>query len=110
MTLAGAGANVAVTYRESESEAQQTVTELEVQVTLQAIVSGIAGDLLDPLNGKSAVGVLHAANWSARLLICAEREAVFAIVECMLGGDGSQPTAPDQEGVQDAAVRPSRVR
>ncbi len=50
-----------------------------------------AGDLLDAHDGKSVVGVLHAVGWNARLLVCADRDAVFAIVEAMLGGDGSQP-------------------
>ena len=74
------------------TESFEAASEMPVLVTLQAVGSGIAGDLLDAHNGKSAVGVLHAADWSARLLICAEREAVFAIVECMLGGDGSLPS------------------
>ena len=60
-------------------------------LTLQALGSGTAGDLLDAHDGKSAVGVLHAVRWNARLLVCADRDAVFAIVEAMLGGDGSQP-------------------
>ena len=35
--------------------------------------------------------------WNARLLVSADRGAVFAIVETMLGGDGSQPAqAPDR--------------
>jgi flagellar motor switch protein FliM len=73
------------------TEALEEVSVLPLQVTLQGVVSGIAADLLEPHNGKSAVGVLHAADWSARLLIFAERPAAFAIVEVMLGGDGSQP-------------------
>jgi flagellar motor switch protein FliM len=73
------------------TEALEEVSVLPLQVTLQGVVSGIAGDLLEPHNGKSAVGILHAADWGARLLIFAERPAAFAIVEVMLGGDGSQP-------------------
>ena len=45
-------------------------SRMPAQVTLQGIESGIAGDLLDAHDGKSAVGVLHAADgargcWSA---------------------------------------------
>ena len=35
LTLAGAGANVAITYRDSESEAQGTVAELEAFLRLE---------------------------------------------------------------------------
>ncbi len=73
------------------TETLESISEMPLQVTLLGVDSGIAGDLLEPHNGKSAVGILHAVGWSARLLICAERPAAFAIVEAMLGGDGSQP-------------------
>ena len=66
-------------------------------VVLQGIESGTAADLLGAHDGKSAVGVLHAVKWNARLLVSADRDAVFAIVETMLGGDGShQSQAPDR--------------
>lgn len=61
------------------------------QVMLQRLESGTAGNLLGAHDGKSIVGVLHASGWSARVLVIADRNAVFAIVETMLGGDGSQP-------------------
>jgi flagellar motor switch protein FliM len=73
------------------TETLESVSEVPLVVTLLGLDSGIAGDLLEPYNGKSAVGILHAADWSARLLICAERATAFAVVEAMLGGDGSQP-------------------
>ena len=61
------------------------------ELSLQAIESGIAQDMLAPLDGASVTGVLFAQKWEARLIVCAQREAVFAIVELMLGGDGSEP-------------------
>lgn len=60
-------------------------------VTLQRLESGTAADLLGAHDGKSVVGILHAFGWSARVLAIADKGAVFAIVEAMLGGDGSQP-------------------
>jgi flagellar motor switch protein FliM len=73
------------------TETLASVAEVPLLVTLQGIESGIAGELLDGYNGKSAVGILHAVKWNARLLMTADRGAVFAIVESMLGGDCSQP-------------------
>lgn len=66
-------------------------TDSPPQLTLQGIESGTAGDLLGAHDGKSAVGILHALKWNARLLLSADRDAVFAIVEAMLGGDGTHP-------------------
>jgi flagellar motor switch protein FliM len=80
-----------------DSAAAACTEELAAEVheslilTLQALGSGTAGDLLDAHDGKSAVGVLHAEGWNARMFLCADRAAVFAITETMLGGDGSQP-------------------
>ncbi len=68
-----------------------TTSDLQLQMTLHGLESGTAGDLLDKYDGKSVVGVLHASRWSARLLVNADRDAVFTIVEAMMGGDGSQP-------------------
>lgn len=67
------------------------VSDLPLLMTLQGLESGTAGELLDKYDGRSVVGVLHASRWSARLLVNADQDAVFTIVEAMLGGDGSQP-------------------
>jgi flagellar motor switch protein FliM len=79
--------------RAAASCTEQLAAEVDAafQLTLLALGTGTAGDLLDAHDGKSAVGVLHAAHWNARLFLCADRDAVFTIVEAMLGGDGSQP-------------------
>jgi flagellar motor switch protein FliM len=61
------------------------------QLLLQDLQSGVAGELLAKYDGKSVFGVLHASRWSARLAACLDRPAVFAIVDMMLGSDGSQP-------------------
>jgi flagellar motor switch protein FliM len=66
-------------------------TVLPAQVVLLNIESGPAGEMLAPLEGVSAAGVLHAPKWEARLLAAADRAAVFTIIEMLLGGDGSQP-------------------
>src|SRR5262245_11069632 len=60
------------------TEALESISEVPLQVALLGLDTGIAGDVLEPHNGKSAVGILHAADWSARLVICIERPAAFA--------------------------------
>jgi flagellar motor switch protein FliM len=61
------------------------------QLTVASVESGAAAEVFAQHDGAIAAGTLQAAGWNARLLISARRSAVFAIVEMMLGGDGSQP-------------------
>jgi flagellar motor switch protein FliM len=61
------------------------------QLTVAGVESGTAADVFAQHDGAIAASTMHAAGWNARLLISARRSAVFAIVEMMLGGDGSQP-------------------
>ena len=62
-----------------------------LRLALQGIGNGSGADVLAPGRGDRARAVLAASDWSAQLLVSADRGAVFAIVETMLGGDGSQP-------------------
>ncbi|NJO21872.1 MAG: flagellar motor switch protein FliM [Sphingomonadales bacterium] len=82
-----------------------TTAEQPPQVTLQGIESGVAGELLAAHDGQSAVGVLHAAKWNARLLVSADRAAAFTIVETTLGGDGSQPPYTEDRPLSRIEVR-----
>ena len=52
LTLAGAGANVAITYRDSESEAQKTVSELKA---LGGDAIAVRCDVRDPQSVEGAV-------------------------------------------------------
>src|ERR1700704_1490118 len=61
------------------------------QLTVASLESGPAAEVFAQHDGAIAAGTLQAAGWNARLLISARRSAVFAMVEMMLGGDGSQP-------------------
>lgn len=72
------------------SEELAKIAGAPAELVLQGIESGSAQDVLGPLDGASVAGVLFAPKWDARLIVCARREAVFAILELMLGGDGSE--------------------
>lgn len=60
------------------------------KLSLLDIASGSAAERLAP-HAASAIGVLAAPGWNARLVVCARREVVFTLVEMVLGGDGLQP-------------------
>jgi len=72
------------------TEELAAASDLPLQMSLQTIKSGTAGELLNDYDGASVVGILHAVGWNARLLVLLDRDAVFAVLESMLGGDGSQ--------------------
>lgn len=47
--------------------------------------------------GKSAIGVVNAANWGGRCYLSADRDAAFMIVDLLLGAEGIQAaTVPDR--------------
>ena len=61
------------------------------QLTVADLETGVAAEIFAEHDGAIVTGAIHAVDWNTRLLISARRSAVFAIVETMLGGDGSQP-------------------
>ena len=61
------------------------------QLTVAGLESGPAAEVFAQHDGAIVACSLQAAGWNTRLLVSARRNAVFAIVEMMLGGDGSQP-------------------
>jgi flagellar motor switch protein FliM len=60
-------------------------------LALEGLTAGTAGEIFSQHDGAIVTAPLDAAGWSTRALISARRDAVFAIVEMMMGGDGSQP-------------------
>jgi flagellar motor switch protein FliM len=87
------------------TEGMAGASDAAPQLTLLGLEGGTASELLDAHDGKSAVGVLHAARWNARLLVSAERDAAFAVVEAALGGDGSQPAYSADRALSRIEVR-----
>lgn len=73
------------------SEDIASLAEPPPQLVLQDLQSGVAGELLAKYDGNGVFGILHASRWNARIAACVDRRAVFAIVDMMLGSDGSQP-------------------
>jgi flagellar motor switch protein FliM len=58
--------------------------------TVESVETGTAAEMFAQHDGAIVAAALQAPGWNTKLLISARRSAVFAIVEAMLGGDGSQ--------------------
>jgi flagellar motor switch protein FliM len=61
------------------------------QLELADLGAGTVGEVFAQHDGAIVTAALEAPGWNTRALISARRGAVFAMVELMLGGDGSQP-------------------
>jgi flagellar motor switch protein FliM len=72
------------------TEEVRTLLGVPLRLGLDGIGAGAGADLLGG-KGDRAVAVLDAPGWESKLLVRADRAAVFGIVEIMLGSDGSQP-------------------
>jgi flagellar motor switch protein FliM len=80
------------------SEDFRSVASTPLRFALQDIVTAAAGAALAFKKGDQAVALLNAPVWRTRLVLCVDRPAVFALVELLLGGDGSEPAyAPERE-------------
>ena len=69
----------------------RTLTGQVPQITVGAMAAGTAEEIFAQHDGAIVTAGLGAPGWNTRLLVSARRGAVFAIVELMMGGDGSQP-------------------
>ena len=72
------------------AEEARAMAAAPLRLVLQGIDNGNGADVLAPGRGDRALAVLAAPDWRAQLFASADRGAVFAMVEAMLGGDGSQ--------------------
>jgi flagellar motor switch protein FliM len=58
---------------------------------LTAIESGPAGSVFASIENLSAACIVEAVKWNARLIVGIDQECMFAFVDLLLGGDGSEP-------------------
>lgn len=61
------------------------------EAALTGIDSGPAPKMIAAMANQAVACVLEAPKWNARLVACADHELIFAAVEMLLGGDGSEP-------------------
>jgi flagellar motor switch protein FliM len=58
---------------------------------LIGVESGPAETMIAAVSSQAVACVLEATDWNARLIVSADQQFAFAIVEMLLGGDGSEP-------------------
>lgn len=61
------------------------------EVAFLGLDSGRLGEFFDAERENGPAGILRAPAWDAHLLVCLDRDLVYAYVDLVFGGDGSQP-------------------
>ncbi len=97
--------------RSAEAGAEQLreVSALAPQISLIAIGNGTVSQLLDAEPGASIVELLHAAEWDSHLLVRVERDLVYAYLDMVLGGDGSQAAFDEVRPLSRMEMRVGRT-
>lgn len=75
---------------------------------INQIVSGDSWDLLESL-ADSIAGIFYCREWDARIVIGLERRFVFAIMEAMFGGEGTEAAFEGTRPFTAAEARVGRV-
>lgn len=73
------------------AEQLRSVSATVPEVVLVGVESGPPETIIASTASQAVACVLEAPKWNARLILCAEYEFVFTVVEMLLGGDGSEP-------------------
>ncbi|MDH4983638.1 FliM/FliN family flagellar motor switch protein [Hyphomicrobium sp. D-2] len=75
----------------SWSEQIKSISSTTPEVVLVGVESGPPNAVMPSSATQAVACVVEAPNWNARLILCADHEFVFTLVEMLLGGDGSEP-------------------
>lgn len=80
------------------TDAMREAAQPPPEIAFMQLETGAAADVLARHEGAGVAATLNAPQWNTRALLIADRASVFAIVEMLLGGDGSRaPHAPDRD-------------
>lgn len=94
---------------EAGVEQLREVSALSPRISLIAIGSGTVSQLIDAEPGAGIVELLHAAEWDSHLLLRIERDLVYAYLDMVLGGDGSQPAFDEIRPLSRMEMRVGRT-
>jgi len=73
------------------AEQIRNISATAPEVVLVGVESGPPQSMIGATANQGVACVIEAPKWNARLIVCAEYEFAFTIVEMLLGGDGSEP-------------------
>lgn len=83
----------------------RAISAAKSEVTYLGLDSGRVADVLEPGREDLVAGLLYAAAWGAHLLISLDRDLVYAYVDLVFGGDGSQPVRSESRPLSRVEIR-----
>ena len=72
------------------SENARQLSTAPAYFSVHSIKTERIGKILEAAEGKVVVAVLHVQAWDARIMVGLDNKLVFALVEALFGGDGSE--------------------
>lgn len=91
------------------TEELAALSAVGAEVKYLGLDSGRAADLLDTGDSGRLTGMLHAAAWDAHLLVSFDRDIIYAYVDLVFGGDGSQPAYAEQRPLSRIEIQIART-
>lgn len=91
------------------AEGLAAVSGREHEIELERLGAGLAAKMLEPYLTSSASAIVAAPQWGGNVLLVADRSCVGALVESLLGGDGSEPAYLVERPFSNIELRVSQL-
>ncbi|MDR3407125.1 MAG: FliM/FliN family flagellar motor switch protein [Methylovirgula sp.] len=87
------------------SENARQLSTAPAYFSVHSIKTERLGKILEAAEGKVVVAVLHVLAWDARIMVGLDNKLVFALVEALFGGDGSEAPYVENRALTNIEMR-----
>ncbi len=87
------------------SENARQLSTAPAYFSVHSIKTERLGKILEAAEGKVVVAVLHVQAWDARIMVGLDNKLVFALVEALFGGDGSEAPYVENRALTNIEMR-----
>lgn len=87
------------------SENTRQLSTAPAYFSVNSVKTERLGKILETAEGKAVVAVLHAQAWDARVLVGLDNKLIFALVEALFGGDGSEAPYIENRALTNIEMR-----
>ena len=87
------------------SENTRQLSTAPAYFSVNSVKTERLGKILETAEGKAVVAVLHAQAWDARVLVGLDNKLIFALVEALFGGDGSEAPYVENRALTNIEMR-----
>ncbi|REF86121.1 flagellar motor switch protein FliM [Methylovirgula ligni] len=87
------------------SENARQLSTAPAYFSVHSIKTERIGKILEAAEGKAVVAVLHVQAWDARIMVGLDNKLIFALVEALFGGDGSESPYIENRALTNIEMR-----